>query len=357
MQVALDLGNSAFKAYEGESNIPVLVQSGVYQLDDMKSKNLLDLNQGNIPEGYIVVNNAMYAIGEQAESYNQIMLRGGDRYTPNFYGVAMCYMVSQIIEQGVKLEKRVFVPNNIEICGLMPPRDFAEHKNALVNNVGKKSYRVKTAKSEFTLNASNFIVRPEPLAGYCHARFTKEMRPKSNLSWANKPIIVFDSGGFTSDVAAIHADGTVNFGILGSETIGVMNLLREGEQQLRKQYKGVFGSASLPRKKLESMLQTGVYMLGTHELDASQIADNLLNNLSNNAARLIQNAGGQGSFETLLLTGGGGALLQSRLQTAFPYMQVVLAEEPDFIQMANVVGAYKMLRGEGMVKKIKARGR
>lgn len=343
---ALDFGNSDGKWFSPEHNLSGRFASAIAPLSPHEWNSILENNGGRIPKGFILVNRKPYALAEAAQSYSMVFPQGGDRYTPDYYGVAFAYAYTQFLDKALDAGKIAGIPPTLHVMGLMPPRDFLEHTKTL-KSIGKRAYHVKTQEWDFSLQADNFYVRAEPLAGYVNWRYTERLQEKSLKELPAHPsILAVDLGGFTLDLAGITSTGAVDYGRLHSHTIGVMKVLGDLERSLRAHFKGQFSPQALPRERLEYCLQKGEYPMGREHLDASQIVTPLINRLSNEVAQIVRQAGGDGSYDVILLTGGGGALIQPRIEEVFSRAFVYLADSVDNLQKANVFGAAKLLYGE-----------
>jgi len=101
----------------------------------------------------------------------------------------------------------------------------------------------------------------------------------------------------------------------------------------------------LPPERIRRAIATGIFKGGGRQYPCDREAKEASNMLLNRIADTYQRiAGGSLSWDAIILTGGGSALLYRRLLPMLSHENVILADGLESIHLANVRGGLKLWR-------------
>ncbi len=340
-----DAGNGDDKYHHPRTSTKGHFSSLVAKLPAHKTDEVL--RRGNMPDGIIVLNGIGYAVGQIAKNHMVMNLRGSARYTPQWMRPAIAYALVRVFG-GSKFSN----VQDIKLGVMFPPQDIDTFESHLVpsvvgdyeivSNMGTHKFRV----------IDDVMGLDEPLGTFATAWLTEDGVPRKGSKIGDKNILVCDVGNFTTDLVPIDRGCNIDTSAMGSVVMGMGNVKDALEGYLRNTYKeplikaGVY-SQPFPVTQIEESLQSGFYQLGKHRLDCRAFVDEQANAIAYEVLTTINNYGGAGAFNEVLMGGGGGAFLQ-------PYLQAMAGESIDFVlahkdtemRYANVLGFdrfYKML--------------
>jgi len=102
---------------------------------------------------------------------------------------------------------------------------------------------------------------------------------------------------------------------------------------------------TLPPDRVRYAIASGVFVGGGREFDCENEAREATNVLLNRIAETYQHvAGGALPWDSIILTGGGSAMLYDRLLPLLAHDHVILADDAESIHLANVRGGLKLWR-------------
>jgi hypothetical protein len=118
------------------------------------------------------------------------------------------------------------------------------------------------------------------------------------------------------------------------------------ERSFRANFKeAVRDTPTLPPDRVREAIGSGVFVGGGRHYDCENEAREATSVLLNRVADTYQNiAGGALPWDSIILTGGGSAMLYDRLLPLLGHDHVVLADEAESIHLANVRGGLKLWR-------------
>lgn len=158
--------------------------------------------------------------------------------------------------------------------------------------------------------------------------------------------LVIDIGGFTTDYLAVNPGGKVDYSLARSVPIGIQNIVSDFENSFRSNnLEVVKDTPVLPPERIRQAIATGLFEGGGRRYPCEEEAKEATNMLLNRIANTYQQiAGGSLSWDAIILTGGGSALLHQRLLPVLNNENVILADNINSIHMANVRGGLKLWR-------------
>lgn len=296
----------------------------------------------NLPEhGYYIINGQPYAIGDKARRNNTVELpRGAQRYNKQFYGVLGAFGVYEYLARR-KTRKTNDVPE-IAVWCMYPPQDAIYKKFLRESLMGRWS--VYGHVGEIVFDVTQVFAIDEPIGGTSHYLLNTDGKVK-NRNLFDKTFLTIDVGGFTTDVSPIDSGFAIDRTAMNSVQLGVLDLYRNFETDLRLKYDKLRVVKTFDPKQIENALITGQFTYGKNALDCADIAHENLNIITNDVLEIIDSVGGVFSYYAIVLTGGGGYVISNHLQNhprINGEIDVILADsKPEQVVFANLNGLYK----------------
>lgn len=128
--------------------------------------------------------------------------------------------------------------------------------------------------------------------------------------------------------------------------VGIQNVIADFEDSFRaNNLEAVKDTPILPPERVRRAITTGVFEGGGRcypcENEVQESTNTMLNRISDTYQRI---AGGALSWDAIILTGGGSALLHQRLLPLLNHENIILADDLDSIHLVNVRGGLKLWR-------------
>lgn len=327
-----DFGNADAKFFDGSKGYGYF-RHALAELTESQWHNVVNRAK-HPPEGYIAVDGHYFAIGDKARRYTiKDKPKGAGRYAPEYYGVAMCYALSQLFTDNTK---------TVNLYASHAPRDIQYSEDIVKATIGR--WKFVTHNGIYNLTVKNVETYDEPLGGFNHAILTKDGKVLKSNPYSDKTALVVDVGGYTCDVIAVDPGGMIDESSLHSTLTGAIDTYSFFERELRSRYRDAFrdvGDIDAPR--LEDAMQKGYYQFGNTQLECNDIAHEAINRLVNDIRDVIRSAGGIANYDVILLTGGGSALVYETLNNAERMIDFIMVEdERELMRFANVFGGAKL---------------
>ena len=131
-----------------------------------------------------------------------------------------------------------------------------------------------------------------------------------------------------------------------AKAIGIQEVVANFERSFRSNNRDVVRSTpTLPPDRVRDAIASGVFVGGGRQYDCENEAREATSVLLNRLGDTYQNlAGGALPWDSIILTGGGSAMLYDRLLPLLEHDHVILADEAESIHLANVRGGLKLWR-------------
>ena len=335
--LVLDAGNSIIKAKiarreSGEIAFPHALRP----LSDTEFRTIMDRAGSSGPsEDYIRVNGQPYAVGVSAERHGiQVQRTGAARYTRDYLGIFTASVLARLYDRG--REVQVFVSH--------PPGDMKFRDDLMKAVMGE--WNVESRKGDRTFRVVYSNTYDEPVGGMMNALLTEDGQHYQRSEIKDGRGLVIDVGGFTTDWVAVNPGGEIDYSLVRSVSLGIQNVVSDFEESFRAHnLQAVKNTPNLPPERIRKAIMTGVFEGGGHnypcEQDVKESMNLLLNRIGDTYQRL---AGGALSWDFIILTGGGCALLYKYLLPILNHQHVILADEINQLHMANVRGGMKLWR-------------
>jgi len=327
-----DMGNFEGKWYEPDSRRQGNFMHAIAPLTDAQWRQAA--GRGKPPKGIISVNGDHYAIGMAARRHTiQDRPAGAARYTQNYYGAALAYAMTEAFTGDDK---------QITLVASHPPVDQMYGK--LIDTLACRDWYIESSTGHHNFSIVNVVPFDEPLGGYSNIAFNKDGTESKRNKFRHQVVLVVDVGGYTVDVVPVDPDGAIDYLGARSTRTGTLRTMRSFETEMRDKYPNEFQeSGDLDPRRVEGALRTGQFQYGRVELDCADLATAAVNTLVNDVRQVIIAAGGIASYDSIILTGGGSALIYQALVEAVPQMEFALAADLELMRFANVFGGAKLL--------------
>jgi len=301
--MVLDSGNSIIKAkitrrQHGEIAFPhalrQLTESEYQKVVSRPSMN------GNTKD-YLRVNGVPYVVGKSAERHGVLTQRSGaSRYTRDYYGVFAAISLARLYGRG----------REVAVFGSHPPGDVKYREDLMKSVIGEWEVETESSKANFRVIYANTF--DEPVGGLMNVLLTEDGQHYQYVHVGEGRSLVVDIGGFTTDFLSVNP---------GKDT------------------------PVLPPDRIRIAIKAGVFEGGGRkypcEQDVEEATSLFINRFADTYQRL---AGGALLWDTIILTGGGSALLYHKLKPLLKHDNVMLVDSIDSLHMANVRGGMKLWR-------------
>lgn len=288
-------------------------------------------------DDYFVVNGIPYVIGQKAIRQGFKLQLGQNRYTENYYGVLGAIAMTRLLGH---------VTGGVFWVGTHAPEDIDYIDDLLYSIV--KRWHVTWRGEDYVFDVADGITIDEPLAGYYNAILRADGRAYTDRRIVSGATLMLDTGGYTTDAGVIDRDGEIDYSSFDSQHIGVLAAVEQFGKDFRSDNSKLLKGIELDRREIHRALRTGILDLRglnqprTPGYDVAQHAGQVRRELANEVVNFYDGYGGAANYDTLILTGGGSALLEVELTEAIRHNNIVLADKrAEDLHMANVRGARK----------------
>ncbi len=347
-EIFLDFGNALWKYMMPSLDVEASTIHALYQLSSAEWQHVAG-RVNKAPAGFIKVNGVPYVVGDSARRYGvPTKPFGAARYTPEYYGVGVCYAIVASIMQGFEnmpKSKRPSAPTiskQITLFGSHAPGDI--DYVPFLQSAAIGNWDVEYMGHPFKFRITTVYPFDEPLGGFNHFILTTDGDFKKKNPIEKITSLVLDIGGKTTDSVPIDANAQIDISAMTSESSGINDVMDTFKKALRANNSAFFQNTDqIDLRRLNQAFVSGVYKGGGKEINCIKEADESANILLNDIHSIIAHAGGLANYDAVLLTGGGAVLMYDRLQMQYPEMTFHLAEaDMDMAHFANVRGGRKL---------------
>lgn len=284
-------------------------------------------------DDYFIVNGQYYVIGQKAKRYNPYDVQeGANRYTPEYYGVLAAIAMMRGFR---KSKKAVF------FVGSHAPGDSDYADDLMRSVVGL--WRVVWREEEYEFRVVDATTLEEPLCGYYNAILRHDGRAYVDKQTKAGTTLVIDVGAKTTDGAVIDPNGEIDGSSLDSTDIGVRKRVNEFMDDFRTANSAMLKGVKLDDSMAQEALRTGEFDLrGLGVYSCENEAQEIRNALAYDVVNFYAGYGGAAYYNTIVLTGGGTALLEKELRGRIAHNRMIFADKQvENMHMANVRGLMK----------------
>jgi hypothetical protein len=287
------------------------------------------------PLDYIRVNGQPYVVGASAERHGiRIQRTGAARYTRDYYGVLAAAALGRLYERS----------QEVSIFGSHAPGDVRFRQDLMEAVIGDWNVEVGGRERHFRVTYANTF--DEPVGGLMNVILTEDGQHYQHSNINGGRSLVIDIGGFTTDWLAVNPGGDVDYSLAQSVPIGIQNAVTDFEESFRaNNLQAVKDTAVLPPARVRRAIATGVFEGGGRRYPCEEEVREATSLLLNRSADMYQRvAGGALGWDSIILTGGGSAVLYDKLLLILDHERVILADDIENIHLANVRGGLKLWR-------------
>lgn len=288
--------------------------------------------EGMNTDHFYTVNGAHYMVGRKAARYGDFQQQVGEkRYNEQYYGVLAAIAMARGFGASTK---------NIFFIGSHPPKD-ADYVDDLMSAV-VKNWTVEWRDETINLSVVDAATVDEPLCGWANVVFRADGKGYLNKTVNKGVTLVIDIGGLTTDGIVIDPNGEIDPSTADSAKIGVLEAVDAFVDSFRSDYKTELKGVTLDDAMAHEALQTGKFNLrGLGIKDCTLLATEIKRELVSRVINFYDSFGGAANYDTLILDGGGCALLEKELRAGIRHNNIILADKSDDLHLANARGAIK----------------
>lgn len=335
--MVLDSGNSIIKAkiarrQNGEIAFPHAMKQ-LTESDYEKITNWAGLQ--NQSADYLRINGKPYVVGGSAERHGLITQRTGTaRYTRDYYGVLAAVALGRLYDRS----------REILVFGSRPPGDVQFRQDMMEAVVGDWYVEIKGKERHYRVNYANTF--DEPVGGLMNVILTEDGQHYQHTNINGGRALVIDIGGHTTDWLAVNPSGEIDYSLARSIPLGIQSVLADFEESFRSNnLEAIKNTPVLPPERVRKALITGAFEGGGKKYPCEQEVEEATSLMLNRVADTYQRlAGGALSWDSIILTGGGSALLYQKLMPVLNHENVILADDVKSLHLANVRGGMKLWR-------------
>ena len=225
-----------------------------------------------------------------------------------------------------------------------PPGDVKYRDDLMKSVVGEWVVETGQSKANFRVTYTNTF--DEPVGGLMNVLLTEDGQHYQYPQIGDGRSLVIDLGGFTNDFLAVNPGGDVYYSLARSVPLGIQSVINDFEESFRANNLDIVKDTPvLPPDRVRKAISTGVFEGGGQkypcEQDVAESTSLFLNRFLDTYQRV---SGGALSWDNIILTGGGSALLHNKLVPILKHNNVILADSKESLHLANVRGGLKLWR-------------
>jgi plasmid segregation protein ParM len=321
-EIGLDIGYSAVKGVHGDGEItfPSLTGTGEEEIR----------MTGEATTFQILLDDKLYNVGDDAVEHSRFTNREESRYWYESiaYQVLLQAALSEMLHEGTH--------EAIVVTGL--PVAFYEHdKDKLAQKIEQIHHINRKGSNVLTVNVSKCFVVPQPMGTLADVALDGDGKWQDGAI-ATGRIGVIDIGGKTTNL--LHAS---ELGAVDRETesvnLGGWNAVRAFAPKLEE----YAPDAGYTDHEIQKMIIDGHVKYGGREVDLKLPLDEVLVPMAEQiVAKAKELWPGQGArLDTILLSGGGSALLADYIKAQIDHADIRVVPDGKF---ANARGYYKLAK-------------
>lgn len=335
--IVIDTGNSVIKAkISRRERSEIAFPHALRQLSESEYEKILSRVQTNgNTQDYFRVNGIPYVVGVSAERHGLVTQRTSTaRYTKDYSGVLAAISLSKLYGRG----------REVSVFASHPPGDVKYRQDLMESIIGEWKIETEQSKANFRVIYANTF--DEPVGGLMNILLTEDGQHYQYSQIGDGRSLVIDIGGFTTDFLAVNQGGEVDYALARSVPLGIQSVINNFEESFRtNNLEMVKDTPVLPPKRLRIAVSSGVFSGGGREYPCQEDVDEATNVFLNRFADTYQRlAGGALSWDNIILTGGGSALLHHKLIPILNHNNIILADSKESLHLANVRGGLKLWR-------------
>ena len=224
------------------------------------------------------------------------------------------------------------------------PGDVKYRQDLMESIIGEWEIETGQSKANFRVTYANTF--DEPVGGLMNVLLTEDGQHYQYPQIGGGRSLVIDIGGFTTDFLAVNQGGEVDYALARSVPIGIQTVINDFEESFRSNnLEIVKDTLVLPPERVRIAVSKDVFIGGGREYPYQQDVDEATSVFLNRFADTYQRfVGGALSWDNIILTGGGSALLHHKLIPILKHNNIILADSKESLHLANMRGGLKLWR-------------
>lgn len=328
--LVVDTGNAAVKAVFGAQQIKF--PHAIAEITDAEYNSIRfnkDYQRGEI----ITVDGVHYAVGESALSYRVMTRQRRAKYSRDYSGVLFASVVARafdVIPNELPQEIRVFISH--------APSD--KEVNSVVKSAILGKWDIESGDNRLRFSVKDAKSFSEPVGSYFRQAFIRN-RNKWETPLAGRVVGVLDIGGGTCSSLGVSRNAKEIEAYAGNGEQGINTAIDRLKKLLDANHPDVFSKAPPSWERMvEAVRNGGEYTAYGRPMDIVAEIEKAMNPLLNEVMALWHGKMGSGrDIDTLILTGGGSAILWNALVQSIDFGNIIAGDEFDYIEFANALGA------------------
>lgn len=332
----LDSGNAQIKCLTVEAE--VTFPHSLAPLSERELVNLKErINEDSNDSSVYCVNGLWWKVGGKAlRSGAGSALYGEARYTREYYGVIVAIALFKTFESS---------KNNVYLYGSHTPKDLIYRQDLVKAASGK--WEVKSGNITKTFTVVNGAGADEPNLAYRHATMASDGRTyQGDLILRQGEVLICDVGGFTLGISVAES-GRIDYDSSHTYVTGILDVIDNVQGAIRANFrKELKGANKLDGMRLRDSLLTGTYDAGgLGLLDVGIEVQSACDLLMRDILQFYKQYGGVATFHSILICGGGGALMEHHIRRMIDHPHIYVADAcRERMHLATVQGGMKVLR-------------
>lgn len=333
--LSIDGGNAQVKGLtaEGETTFPHSL-SMLSEREIINLKERTDADEGN---DIYQVNGVWYKVGAKSlRSGAGSALYGEARYKRDYYGVIAAITMFKTFESS---------KDNVYLYGSHTPKDLI-YRPDLVNAV-KGKWVVKSGGITKNFTVINGAGADEPTLAYRHATLAADGKTyQGDLILRRGEVLICDLGGFTLGIS-VAENGKIDYDSSQTYVTGILDVLDNVQGAIRANFrKELKGANKLDAMRLRQALATGLYdAAALGRLNVSHEVQSACDLLMRDIVQFYEQYGGASTFHSILICGGGGALMEHHIRRVIDHPHIYVADaNRERMHLATATGGMKVLR-------------
>lgn len=283
-----------------------------------------------------------YIVGMEAERNTSSMrLTGPTKYQKGYIDILMLAALQRIVPDGSK---------NV-IVAAARALNASAYTEAMTNAlIGTHEIMDRNGKV-VTYTVKAVIPWDEPVGGLARYQSRVESRADRRIQ-SGERVLVVDVGGRLSSMVPAVMTRSGEIEILWGEAYpiqtGIQNVMESLETEMRNTHAEIFQVHQIPTSILQEALMSedNSAMIRGRAMNFQQEVSSASDPLLTTMSRAYKDRMRSGlEYSRIIITGGGGGLMNKALRRIFSHARVGLADTPDTINFANVRGAEAGLPG------------
>lgn len=338
--LGLDVGNANIKAVstDGEVTFPHgLAEMSARDIDQYSMRGELDADKS-----IYQVNGTYYKVGRRALEDGVMLRYGESRYNDTYYPILAAVAMFDCIRGDNQ---------SVYVMGAHTPKDAIYRQDLITSLKGGgrgKAWTVNHRGQRKQFHIAGALGLDEPVGVWRHSILNLDGQTfRSDTKRLRRGIsLVLDIGGYTT-AWAMSRDNLLEYDRSTTHVNGILNVLENLEHLIRSEYrKQLKGSQKLDPMELRKSLKTDKYnAAGAGMLNVTEQVKQAVAPLMRDVDSIFERLGGLAGAHNVVLGGGGGAALESRIRENFAHPHMITADpDLDRLHYSTAYGAYKTLR-------------